>query len=370
MRDVAATTGIATLLIPAILRHDGRALAFGVLASGLAATVATFQVAVFTSFLAAGAAAPTALAADGWISDRGVECFDFPMPIAEDYRTLVLAELPGARVRRVAFGFAGWIGPGGQRGNVALIGVDGLNLPERGFAADASDRARLGLATPGAPGSIGYLTLNWAREVNGYATFLGAPYVLTGFDTALAAAGTPGGQVAFLAIDFPAGKPRDLAARLARIEARYPAISARTDSDFRADSSAYWQRKTGAGAAILLAAILASLLMGIILMNSVGRFVQRRAADFVSMVGHGASDDSLRTVVAAMTGVMLAGAALLAAFATPLITLAARPWLPWVALKPADGAAAAGIALLTLVMALAASRRELKGFSPDVLFRS
>ena len=89
---------VAALVFGAVLRFDGRSLWFSIAACAIAATVATFQFAVFTSFLAAGAAGPRFIAADAWIVERGIECFDFPTPIAEGYRGALLAELPGARM--------------------------------------------------------------------------------------------------------------------------------------------------------------------------------------------------------------------------------------------------------------------------------
>ncbi|MGL6043590.1 MAG: hypothetical protein ACRC1J_06665, partial [Sandaracinobacteroides sp.] len=130
---------VAALVFGAVLRVDGRSLWFSVAACAIAATVATFQFAVFTSFLAAGAAAPRFLAADAWISDHGITCFDFPTPLEEGYRGALLAALPGARIDRIVVGYAGWISPVGERGNVALIGVDDAGLGPRAFMAERSD---------------------------------------------------------------------------------------------------------------------------------------------------------------------------------------------------------------------------------------
>ncbi|MGL4542059.1 MAG: hypothetical protein ACRCUI_06080, partial [Polymorphobacter sp.] len=172
--------GAAALVFGAVLRCDGRSLWFSLGACGIAATVATFQFAVFTSFLAAGAAAPRYLDADAWITDRGIECFDFPTPLPDGYRGAVLAELPGAHIDRVVVGFTGWVSPAGARGNVALIGVDGSGLGPHRFRAERSDLARLQLTGAGAraDASIGGKAVQLAETTDRLATFLGAPYVI------------------------------------------------------------------------------------------------------------------------------------------------------------------------------------------------
>ena len=76
----------------------------------------------------------------------GSEGFDFPNNFDEDYAAMLARDVPGARFRRVLFAFAPWRSPTGRRGNVVLVGIDGSDLSETGFAADRSDLARLDIA--------------------------------------------------------------------------------------------------------------------------------------------------------------------------------------------------------------------------------
>lgn len=367
---VPAVVSPAALLLAALVRRDARPLAAGIVAAGIAAAVATFQIAVFTSFLAAGAAAPRRLDADAWVSAAGIACFDFPLPIAEDYEGPIRAALPGVVVRRVVFGFAPWVSASGRRGNVAVIGVDAPLGHPRGFLVDASDAARLDLAAPGEQASIGPVSATWLGATGGLATFLGAPYAIAGLDAARAMLRMPRGQVAYLALDFPDGVPADLPGRLAAIAARYPELSARTADQFLADSASYWQAKTGAGAAILLAAMLAGLLMAILLVNAVGRFLQRRSSDFVSMNGHGASATQLAAMLVGVAGVMTLAALALAGMLVPALRAVVAPLLPWVVLKPADAACALAIGAVAFGISSLAAHRALKRFPPDAMFRT
>ena len=343
----------ALLVFGAIVRRDIGLLAFSLVACGIAATVATFQFAIFTSFVAASAAAPRFLAADAWITDRGAACFDFPSPLPEGYAGPLAAILPGARFDRVVMGFASYVSPGGARGNVAVIGSDGSGLAPRAFRSDVSEAARLGL-DDGGEASIGGVTMQAAGTTDRLATYLGAPYALLRYETAQALLGMPADTGSYLAVHFPDGVPADLKARLARIEARYPEINARTGAEFEASSAAYWQGKTGAGAAILLAAVLASLLMALLLVNDIGRFVQRREADLVSMIGHGASSGQL-AVLLGLIGLLLVGASLAQ-------VLVAVPLL--------DAGFALLVAALALGVAITLATSALRRFPPDAIFRS
>ena len=96
----AAPLGSPPLLVfIAIVRRDIGPLAFSLAACGIAAAVATFQFAIFTSLVAASAAAPRFLAADSWMTDRGAPCFDFPSPLPEGYAGPLAALLPGGALR-------------------------------------------------------------------------------------------------------------------------------------------------------------------------------------------------------------------------------------------------------------------------------
>ncbi|OYU13871.1 MAG: hypothetical protein CFE37_13900 [Alphaproteobacteria bacterium PA4] len=362
--------GPATLLLAAILKRDTLAFAFTLAACAIAGIVAAFQFAVFTSFLAAGSAPVRQIAADLWVTDRGVACFDMPTPTSEDFARQLRAEFPAAAMRRVVVGFTPWIAPDGGRSNVMLVGIEGSGLSPYGFAVDRSEQQRLGLAAAGQRASIGRTGVHYAGPITGLATFLGAPYAIMPFEAARDILGYGEGRVAYIAVNLGPGPHPGLAERIARLQARNPEIAIRTGAEFAASSSAYWQEKTGAGAAILLAAVLASGLMILLLLNGVGRFVQRRQADFISLVGHGASPAQLARIVGGVAALLVAGSLLLTLAVCPLLDLVSQPWLPWVQFTGFNMAVAFALALLCFAAALVASLVELKRFPPHVVFRS
>jgi hypothetical protein len=356
-------------MLRAIIRRDSRPLVGAIAAAGIAASVATYQFAVYSSFLRAGAAAPTHFDAAVWISERGVECFDFPTPFTADYDHSIRAVLPGATVRRLAFGFAPYVAPDGRRGNVAIIAVDDSTLTPRQFIADRSDRARLGL-DHGAEASLGGRSFYNAGDVGTLSTFLGAPYVVTGFDDGAQAIGLPVGHTSFLLVDFPNGTPADLPLRLAELERRWPELSARTGADFASSSSYYWQMKTGAGAAILLAAVLAAMLMALLLTGGTARFLQRRQSDLVSLVGHGAGNETLVGLVVGVSALIGVGALIGALVLVPAAIAAGLAYLPWVSAGVGDALFAMVMTSVCTITASIGGVRTIRGVSPDVIFRA
>jgi hypothetical protein len=251
-----------------------------------------------------------------------------------------------------------------------LVGLEGSGLSDREFLVDVSDLGRLRLSRDDNSLQVGGLLLRQGAQTMALATFLGAPYLVVTTTTARRALRSPEGQAAFLAVDFPAGAPADLADRLSEIASHYPELDAFSGPQFEASSSRYWQAKTGAGAAILLAAMLAAMLMLLLLVNAVARFVQRRQADILSLIGHGASNRDVLVLLMAMTGVLVCGSLIAVVILAPVITSLAHPWLPWVSFKTVDFLFALALCGIAFGVATLAAVADLKRFPPDAIFRS
>jgi hypothetical protein len=377
--EVPSRLGISAplALIGAVVRRDWRFLQITLVACAVAAVVTAFQYQVYTSFVRAGSVGPRFIGGSVWVSAGSIECFDFPGVIGEDYAGHLARYFPSATMRRVAFGFAGWTSPSGRRGNVAVIGIDGAfgpdgaPLADTAFIADRSDLGRLDLSRgPGEVATLGADTMQFAGTTNRLPTFLGAPYVVTGFERGRSLLRMDPGSTAFLVFDLPPGDPAALAAALRAAQTRYPELTLRSQAEFAQSSSRYWQLKTGAGAAILLAAVLASLLMMILLANGVLRFLQRYAQDLLSMLGHGAGQREVWLVAAGIAVVVavLTFAAMLVL--TPLMILAAQPLLPWVSFVAADTLLPAISMLLALIAAIASAGSAVRQYGPEAVFRT
>ncbi len=375
MRPLAwpGSTAAPRLFIRTVITRDGGFLAVTLLSCAVAAIVATFQYSVYTSFVRASAVVPRVLGGDFWVTAATVECFDFPDPVSEDYAAALARYVPGATFRRVVFGFATWRSPTGRRGNVAVVGVDGTGLPDSGFAVDQSDLLRLDLSG-GVPdryqqGSISDTTLHLARTVDTMPTFLGAPYVIVQFERGRELLRMDPSSTSFLIGNF-AGHAKDMAVVQRDAARRFPEVTLLTARDFEASSARYWQKKTGAGMAILLAALLAGVLMAILLANGVLRFIQRYHHDFVSLLGHGADQRDITWIVAGIAGLIAAVTMVAALLITPVMIVSFRALLPWATFSLFDALVPMAGVVVSLGGAMLAARRSIAAFGPDVVFRS
>lgn len=360
------------LFIRSVLARDWQFLAVTLVSCAVAAIVATFQYSVYTSFVRTGAVVPHVLGGDFWVTASSVQCFDFPDPISEDYAGLLARFAPGAEFRRVVFGFATWRSPTGKRGNVAVVGVDGTDIPDDGFVADRSDLKRLNLIAQVSgrlqQASVSDTTLHLAATVDNLPTFLGAPYLIVPFERAHELLRLAPGSTSFLIGRLAAPAPNfDAAIRAA--SQQFPEVSMIRSKDFEANSSRYWQAKTGAGLAVLLAAVLAGLLMAILLANGVLRFIQRYHHDLVSLLGHGAGTREITQIVAGIAS-LIAGVTIAAAMGiTPFIIRLVAPILPWTSFRFIDALVPMAGVLISLLIAMLASRRAISAYGPEAVFR-
>lgn len=354
-----------------ILLRDWRSLLVTLTACSIAGLIATFQYSVYVSFLAAGSAAPRAVGADLWLSPAGVECFDFPDTLNEDYAAAIHDLIPGARVRRIAFGFVPWRSPAGRRNNVALVGVDDLGVPPTSFLADRSDLSRLDLAgqltDQSVRGSLADVTLDYAGARDDLASFLGVPYILVRFPVAREILRLDPATASYLAVDLPPGEPVPDFTAFAQ---RYPELTIRTSADFERSSAQYWERKTGAGLAILLAAVLATVLMVFLLANGVLRFIQQYQADFLSLVGHGAGPRDISSIISIVATAIIVSAVAISAVAAPVMATLLGGLLPWVEFRASDLIVPAFGGVLALAAARFSAARSLTSLGPEAVFRT
>lgn len=365
-----------SIFVLAVLKRDWRFLSTTMLSCVVAATVATFQYAVYNSFRASSAVMPTIVAADYWVSAATISSFDFPAYFPEDYDAVLARYFPSGSTRRVIFGFVPWRSPIGRRSNVALVGIDGWTVDGHpigptGFVANRQDLDRLDLDDDGSDqATIGTETLHLEGTVDTMSTYLGAPYVLADFETARRLLGVDPSSVAFIAGNVGAVPATPISAAASDIERRFPDIMLRSQSDFARSSSDYWMNKTGAGLAIGLAAVLAMLLMVILLANGVLRFVQRYYSDLLSMLGHGAIQRDIGWIIMGVALIVSAVTLIGAVVITPILVFMFKPALPWVQFAVKDSLAAFGGVALAFVMAMLSARRALAQFAPDAIYRS
>ncbi len=337
-------------------------------ACGLASLVAVFQVSVFSSFLRASSVAIDFVGAEAWVMARGVEAFDFPYPISANYGELVLRCFPGFSVKRIRSGFTTWRSPTGTNGNVALIAYDDAPVSARGFIADRSDASRLELSGRDIA-EIGRITARWEASTDRLPTYLGAPYVVTSFRLGSVALPFRGDDVAFLGL-FSSERKAVLKSQLECASTIAPDIKTISNSAFKKSSAMYWTLKTGAGAAILLAAALATLLNLTALSHGVNRFISRHRQSLLTLRGHGAPSSFVEIVVWMVASIVAATSAFFALVLLPIAVFLVKPILPWVELSFPDLLILILLSLLGILVGFIISRRQVDNADIGRIFRA
>lgn len=215
--------------------------------------------------------------ADLWIAGRGALTVDLASVIPERRRYQALG-VPGvAWAQKTILFFSNWKRPDGGIESVILVGFD--HRDGRGGPARLTAEQRAALSLPDAvivdrlyAGKLGVTRIGQTFEVNnrrarvvgfseGIRTFTQAPYVFASFKTAQHLSTLPEDQASYVLIGVAPG--RDPAAVRAELAARLPDVDVFSQADFAARSASYWLFTTGAGTALIIAAVL-GLVVGVV----------------------------------------------------------------------------------------------------------
>ena len=366
---MALADSASWLFTRSVLTHDFRAFVFAYLGCSIASTVSVFQFAVFPSFLAAAYVPVSFIGADLWIMGRGVKAFDFAYPVSADLGWTTAKCAPDARLLRVASGFTTYQGPTGNRGSVMLIGFDSAPIPTGAFMIDESDIELLELSAS-RDAEIGRQSMTYAATTDRLKTFLGSPYAISSFRNAATTLPLPRDLITFLAIELPAAQSDAAQALKTCVQSALgDAATVRTRAEFERSSALYWLMKTGAGAAILIASILAAILTLVILINGISRLAQRHFMSLISMIGHGADERDLSAVMGLLTAALVGLTLLTTLVCLPILDGATNFLVPWVDLKATDLIYCFALLGIAALSGLLVAHRQIQQIESSALFR-
>ncbi|MGC4081513.1 MAG: ABC transporter permease [Vicinamibacterales bacterium] len=361
--------------IPAVLawrnatRHRSR---FVMTVAGVAAAVflMIFQGSLLIGFIHASGRVIDAAGGDLWIVARGVPCFDFPAPLPRRYLDLARQVDDVIETRPMVAGLSSFVTARGDHRGVVMIGAARdfagvLPLPVRhetqaidrdGVVVDRSNRMLLDVGMLPVPVEIAGHRAAVVRTVEGFGSFLGSPYVFGDLPHVRDILGLDADEVSYgiVFVRHPPATDRHIAA----LQRRLPNADVLTADQFAARSAWFWLIQTGAGGAIVVAALLGLIVGLVIVLQTLYASTIESLTEFATLKALGASARSIRRFVAlqALTIGSL-GSAVGLTILEPLASLA-RTWLvSWVEtpfwLRVAG--ALAGI-VISVVAALSAAR--------------
>lgn len=364
------------------LSHNRLRFVVTLIGIAFATFLMVFQGSLFTGFVCASSKVIEASDAELWIVPRGVSCVEFGAPLPQRFRDLAQG-VPGvARVERLAAGYVTYQKPSGLREAVFLLGVEpgnarvptpflngasGAVLSET-LLVDKSNAAKLEAGSGAVEVEINRQRARVGGVIEGFGSFLGAPYVFTGYTDATRYLGLGAEETMFL-LAHSAPETEVETVRRA-LQARLTEADVLTRVEFARRSQFFWVVKTGAGGALLTAGLLGFIVGLVIVSQNIYATTLENLEEFATLKAIGAPAAYVRGVVlnqALISGVAGATLGLLATF--PLVKLTLRfiswvytPW--WLPL---------GVIVVSLLMCMLASLVSVKkviALEPGRVFRA
>jgi putative ABC transport system permease protein len=321
--------------------------------------------------------------ADFWIASRGTSNVDQAVPLALRWRFKALSAPGVIAVDKLITRYAEWRLPDGRTELVVVVGFDldsGVGGPWNLVAGSAEDlrkpdsviidrlyAQKLGVRSLGESAEIQGVRARIVGFTDGIRAFTQSPYVFTSFKNAQRYGGLDVGQTNYLLVRAASGADRAAVAQ--GLRQALPMTDVLSAREFSHKTIRYWLLTTGAGAALVVGALLGVVVGIIVVAQTLYAATVERLSEYATLLAIGAPAGYLNRIVlqqAMISGVFgyaigIAVAAVLVAGAADSSVALVLPWQ-----------LAAGVGLVTLAMCGTASLvaiRRIKSIDPTMVFR-
>jgi putative ABC transport system permease protein len=364
------------------LSNDRMRFVVTIIGIAFATFLMIFQGSLFTGFVRASSKVIDASGAELWVIPRGISCVEFGSPLPQRFRELALGVSGVASVRRLAAGYVSYQKPSGQRESVFLLGADpgNGNLPvpilnnEAGavltetLLVDESNAAKLEATTLPVDVELNRQRASVGGIITGFGSFLGAPYVFTGYRDAVRYVGLGAEETMFLMVQVAPGS--DVEAVQQALSNRLPQADVLTRSEFAFRSQFFWVVKTGAGGALLTAGLLGFVVGLVIVSQNIYATTMENLEEFATLKAIGAPANFVRGVVLQQALISGAAGALIGLLATfPLVQLTLR-FISWIYTPWWLPVGMIVVSLLMCALASVVSIRKVIAIEPGRVFRA
>jgi putative ABC transport system permease protein len=259
------------------LVHDKVRLTVTVTGIVFAVVLIVVELGLFLGFTTATSSLIDHAAADLWVTGPRVPYIEQAVPFSERKLSTILATPGVARAAKYSVRFTQWKRPDGRQESVQVVGVDlrsGLGVPWNIVAGSLHDlgqpdavivdeiyRDKLGIDRIGQVVEIRGRRARVAGFTRGIRAFTTSPYVFTTFKNAQDFADLREDQTLYVLVKAAPGV--DLASLRSLLLSRLTDVEVVTAAEFSRMTQVYWMFTTGAGIAVLLAALL-GLIVGIV----------------------------------------------------------------------------------------------------------
>jgi putative ABC transport system permease protein len=292
------------------LKRSGGRLWVSLFGIAFATFLMCVQGSLLHSFVSAASRIVDSVQADIWIVGKGTPTFDYVSPIPERYMHYVLG-VDG--VRDAGRGVSGWVPvqrPNGDRTLVMLIAVENpyrgrlpavaelaaaSGLSDSALVIDATDAVTLGFDGTLKGAQVGARRGYFFAETNGFASFLGSPLVFADYVDGHRFLRMERTQASFIVLNvapgYRAASVRDT------LRSRLRDVDVWTTAEFSKRSRIFWLIQTGAGAALMLAAVLGFGIGLVLVAQTIYSITAENVEEYATMKAMGASDGDVQFVV-------------------------------------------------------------------------
>lgn len=365
------------------LMHDR--VRFAVTLTGIvfAVVLVTLQCGFFLGFITTISGVIDNSKADVWVASSGVKTFDIAMPMPES-RYFEVMSVPGvAKASRMVVDFAFWKKPDGGQESIEIVAFDthkGMGGPwnlddtdvrsldlEDAVIMDQLYREKLGVEYLGQETEIISSRARVMGFTRGIRSFTTSPYVFTAYRNGHRYSRFSPSEITYVLVKAAPGVTAETVRDA--INARVANIDAFTTKEFSSRTRTYWMLSTGAGAALMLTAVLGLVVGMVIVAQTLYATTMDHLQEFATLKAMGAPDSYVNRVLLVQASL----SALLGYVLGLLICLGLMR-----ALRYSDVAItvpwnwAAGIFFVTIGMCVGASMisiRKIKKIDPAVVFR-
>ena len=170
------------------------------------------------------------------------------------------------------------------------------------------------------------------REIQGYGAFLGVPFLFTSYRNATRYMGFDSGEAMYILLRTDKSYP--LSQVQQRLRQRLPEVDVLTQKEFAHKSRMYWTMKTGAGGAILTAAVLGFLIGLVVVSQTIYTNTVENIEEYATLKAMGAAQVFVARIVltqALICGLLGSILGLLAVVPSIGYAKSLIPWIsaPW-----------------------------------------
>jgi putative ABC transport system permease protein len=279
-----------------------------------------FQGSVLAGFMRAASKIVDSTDADLWITGRGVKCFEFPVVI--ERRIFEIARgVPGvASTSRICTRQVQFRKTDGSSQLVILVGADpgigkGFPLPRlspdsdvvdpEALVVDRSNAALLDVQHLPISVEVNNMRARVVGETAGFSSFLGSPYVFTSYNDGARFIQLRPEETMFVLVRLQPGSAAQDVIR--GLKSHLPNVDVWTRDEFAERARIYWVSQTGAGGAILMAAVLGFLVGLAVSSQAIYAVTMENIEEFATLKAIGASDSFVRRII--ITQALICGAA-------------------------------------------------------------